>query len=270
MPITGYHICCPICANKRWICQLYEPRSGTRDFLKQYSAVFNTVEGNTTFYGLPSAQTVSNWNVEVRKGFRFCFKVPRTISHEKRLVDAETETEEVFKALSPLGEHLGPFFLLLPPSFGPGSLPELDRYLASLPDKFSYVVEVRHPEFFLGADKELNALLLGHRADRVLYRASGSDVPHPNHALGQHPFVRFMSQPQIEDNIPSLKAWAETVAVWIREGRAPFFFLHHAPDDLHAPRLARLFHDLLAERADVGKMPDWPSQGSEQEQLDLF
>ncbi len=257
-------------ANKRWIGQLYEPGSGSRDFLNQYSAVFNTVEGNTTFYGLPSAQTVSRWKDQACEGFQFCFKFPRTISHEKRLVDAETETEEVFKVLSPLGEHIGPFFLQLSPSFGPGSMPVLDRYLASLPDKFDYVVEVRHPEFFLGADKELNALLLQHKADRVLYRASGSDTLHPNHALGRHPFVRFMSQPLVEDNMTSLEGWAKTVADWIAEGRVPFFFLHHAPDDLHAPRLARLFHGLLSKSVNVGEMPDWPLDRSGQEQLDLF
>jgi len=65
--------------------------------------------------------------------------------------------------------------------------------------------------------------------------------------------------------------WADQVAAWIAEGRTPHLFIH-APDDRHAPFLARQFHDLLGRRVDVGTMPAWPGESdpSEPRQLGLF
>mgnify|MGYP000045947601 CR=1 FL=1 len=53
--------------------------------LHDYASVFNTVEGNTTFYAVPSATTVDRWAEQAPPEFRFAFKAPRAVTHERRL-----------------------------------------------------------------------------------------------------------------------------------------------------------------------------------------
>ena len=49
----------------------------SRDFLSYYSTQFATVEVDSTFYGTPSASTVSSWNDKTPPDFTFAVKVPQ-------------------------------------------------------------------------------------------------------------------------------------------------------------------------------------------------
>lgn len=288
MAIAHYHLGCPIWANKAWVGELFTQDAKAPDFLKQYASVFNTVEGNSTFYGLPSESSVEKWLRDTPEGFRFCFKFPRSISHDRRLQGADAETEAFFQRLAPLQERLGPLFLQLAPSFGPDGLKDLDAYLAGLPDGFHYAVEVRHNVFFEGAEGDLNGLLEQRGVDRAIFDTRGlhgaeardpsttasqrrkPQLPVHPVATGPRPFVRFVAHPVVEENRTLLDSWARIVSRWIGEGRRPFIFTH-APDDFYAPRVARVFHDLLSEARDVGNMPEWPAAKPKQkEQLSLF
>lgn len=279
MALHGYALGCPIWGLKGWVGELFTRDARPADFLRQYSSVFNTVEGNTTFYGVPAPATVARWRDETPPDFRFCFKFPRTISHERRLVGAEAETAHFFDTLAPLGSRLGPFFLQLPPTFAPSNLDTLASYLTALPAGFHYAVEVRHPDFFAAGEAEgaLDTLLAAQGVDRVLFDTRGlraadgndpetreaqrrkPDLPVRFVATGPHPFVRFVAHPEVAANEPWLAEWADVVAAWLREGRHPFIFMH-SPDDFFAPRLARRFHALLAARHPaVGTLPPWPA-----------
>ena len=277
MGIERYFLGCPIWGNRAWVGELFAPEAKQTDFLRQYASVFNTVEGNTTFYGLPTAKTAARWLADTSKGFRFALKFPRAISHGKRLRNAEPETAAFMDLLATLQDRIGPSFLQLPPSFGPMDLPALDEYLVALPAAFHYAVEIRHGLFFAQAEDELNAVLKSHRANRVvfdtrgLHSASTDDragreaqrkkpkVPVRFVATGRFPFVRYVGHPEVRENLPLLAEWAPVVAGWIREGRTPFVFFH-APDDFYAPQLARHFHRLLSRHINVGEMPPWPAE----------
>lgn len=281
MTLARCHLGCPIWSNRDWVGDLYTPNAKSGDFLRQYSAVFDTVEGNNCFYGLPRPGTVARWCAEAAPGFRFCFKFPRLISHERRLRAVEAETVEFLQRLTPLAEagRLGPSFLQLPPSFRPDDLPVLRAYLAALPSAFQYAVEVRHRAFFAKGEEErqLNRLLLELGLDRVMLdsralfaaepveadtRLAQSRKPRlPVHAisLGPRPFIRYIGHPDPEANRPFLAPWLDKLALWLSEGREPYVFMH-TPNNRQAPHLARLFHQLLHARcADVGTLPPWPA-----------
>lgn len=276
MSYKGYHLGCPIWSNKDWVGELFSIDAKQKDFLTQYASVFNTVEGNTTFYGLPTEKTMARWLAETPKGFKFSLKFPRAISHDKRLQNAEAETDAFLHVLNTLKDRIGPSFLQLPPSFGPSDLPRLNDYLSALPYNFPYAVEIRHPAFFAQAEQELNDILTAHNIDRVvfdtraLHNAKLTDpagleaqrkkpkVPVRFIATGKNPFMRFVGHPKVEENLSVLTEWAPVVAQWINEGRTPYIFMH-APDDFYAPQLARHFHDLLGNHIDSGTMPPWPA-----------
>ncbi len=275
MTLQHYHLGCPEWANKDWNGEFFPAKTKASDFLKLYSSVFNTVEGNTTFYALPKAETVQRWKEEAASNFRFCFKFPKTISHQKRLKQAHEETHHFLRWLSPLEERLGPFFLQLPASFGPNEVGILEKYLRSLPNAFRYAVEVRNLQWFDAGPHEtrLNELLWNLQIDRVifdtreLHAAPANDpatekaqqrkpkVPVRFVATSAHPFLRFVGHPDLEKNRNTLALWADQTVQWIEEGRHPYIFIH-TPDDFYAPRLARHFHDLLAARLpDIGNLP---------------
>ena len=60
----------------------FYPR-GTKDELQYYATQFNSIELNTTHYRIPDAGTVRRWREAVGLGFKFCPKLPRSISHER-------------------------------------------------------------------------------------------------------------------------------------------------------------------------------------------
>ena len=285
---------CPVWAHAPWVGSFFTAEARRADFLQQHASVFGTTEGNATFYGLPSVDTVKRWLGEAPEEFRFCFKFPREISHDRQLVGAGEATARFFERLAPLGPRRGPFFLQLPAAFGADRLPALAAYLGSLPADQAYAVEVRHLDFFDRGAKEraLDALLTERGVDRVIFDTRGlfaakvtdelsrdaqrkkPRVPVRFTATGPHPLVRLVGDPVVAANAAILREWAPVVARWMSEGRSPYVFLHH-PDDGHAPALARLFQTILQEiEPRVPPAPLWPAEralrGPATKQLDLF
>lgn len=298
-----YFLGCPMWGNPEWKQSFFARGVRPAQFLSQYSSVFNSVEGNTTFYGLPSESTVKRWRDEAADGFSFCFKFPQRITHGQKLLNAEAETEKFLTAMEPIGEHLGPFLLQLGPEFSPAYLKSLDRFLGALPNQFKYTVEVRHTDFFhdKAADDELSELLKSYKADRVIFdtrplfsarphteavreaQKKKPRVPATSYALGQHPTLRFIGHQDGERSKEYFAPWLRKVAGWIVEGRQPYVFIH-TPDNADAPNLAQDFHHgLQALIKGLDDLPDFPivreasreqsrQQRSEtgEPQLDLF
>lgn len=111
-----------------------------------YSRRFRTVEINSTFYGLPAAQTVSRWRDEAPPGFVYSAKFSRYGSHVRRLREPAALLEKFWDRLAPLGEHLGPVLVQLPPRWGV-DLPRLEAFLRLLPDGALWTVEFRDPSW---------------------------------------------------------------------------------------------------------------------------
>lgn len=290
--LEKYSLGCPIWSNREWVGSLFSEDAKPKDFLRQYSGVFNSVEGNSTFYGLPRAETVQIWKVEASPEFRFSFKFPKTISHQHKLLNAEAETLEFFKTLEPLAENLGVFFLQLPPSFDKTGLKQLGRFLRQLPPDFQYAVELRHPDYFDEGEVEkyLHDVLTHYEVNRVMFdtitlhqlkagdlstqKAQGKKpkVPPRFVTTAQNPFLRFVGSNDVEPNLSRLRIIAKVVAQWIDEGLHPYCFMH-SPNDQLAPELCKAFHQLLGEYLSpeqIGKLPPWPSSEQVDGQLSLF
>lgn len=90
------------------------PEQGTH--LQRYSALLNGVEINSSFYRPHKRQTYVRWAESVADGFRFCVKMPKSVSHERRLRDFEPELDAFLEQCSGLGDRLGCLLLQLPPS----------------------------------------------------------------------------------------------------------------------------------------------------------
>jgi len=282
VPSDGYRLGLPLWGERAWSGSLYTKDARPADFLEQYARVFGAVEGNTTFYSSPSATTVARWREQTPETFKFCFKLPRRITHELELVGAERDTAVFLDLMSPLEDRLGPFHVQLPAGFGPERFDVLRRFVDWLPAEFRYAVEVRHPDFYRAPHADdLDELLGLRRIDRVVMDTRplrSGDMAHPGvvaashrkpdlpvrmRRTGRHGFLRLICHPDPATNAPWFAELAENVANWIASGGAPYVFIHCA-DNAKAPPLAREAHEVMRQAGvPLEPHPAWPGEAHE-------
>ncbi|MCP4597251.1 DUF72 domain-containing protein [Neptuniibacter sp.] len=259
-------------------------RGSNTHVLNAYSKHFSSVEGNTTFYGLPKAETVKLWFRETPEHFRFCFKFPQKITHDNQLRLSSQETTEFLNRLQPLKEKTGLLCIQLPASFSAQELSVLEAYLKTLPKEFSYGIEVRHLDFFdknekekqfnrLLADYSINRIsfdtraLFAHPADDEISLKAKSHKPDlPVHAIStaQYPMIRFITPMDWQWGTTYLDPWLAKAEQWINAGKQPYFFFH-TPDNADAPDLAAYFVNQLQQRIpDICLFAQWESVTTEQ------
>lgn len=84
--------------------------------LERYAAVFRAVEINSSFYRPHRPATYARWAADVPEDFRFSVKMPKAITHERRLTDTGSILERFLAEIAGLGEKLGPVLMQFPPS----------------------------------------------------------------------------------------------------------------------------------------------------------
>ena len=129
---------------KQWIGPFYPHGLPARLHLTYFSQRLNALEMDSTFYGTPTETAVQRWASVIPTGFKICPKMPRAITHEKRLVDAAELTTEFLERMRLLGDRLGPILIQFPPNFTMAEVNALINFLPQLPQDLRYVVEFRH------------------------------------------------------------------------------------------------------------------------------
>jgi uncharacterized protein YecE (DUF72 family) len=228
--------------------------------LRGYSARFSSVELNSTFYALPDQARVETWVAQVPAGFRFCLKVPRSISHGQPGPADFAAFRTVAEAFGPA---LGTCFYQAPPTAGPEALPELRRRLEALGP--GVAVELRHPAWFHGQRLIGRAWAWLHQAGLpvVVTDSPGRrEVLHQS-LVGDSLLVRFLGEEGAPEERQRLRAWAARLPELRASGlRRCQFFLHQQGYD----GLLELADWLEGELAQGLGRPERPSLG----QVPLF
>ena len=130
------------------------PGEGTH--LARYASVFSCVEINSTFHRPHRASTFARWAASVPKSFRFALKMPRTITHDARLVGADSLVEAFLADLEPLGPAADCVLVQLPPKLEL-DMPAAHAFFSHLRGRFtkSIAVEPRHASWFTPAGEGL-------------------------------------------------------------------------------------------------------------------
>ncbi|MQA94385.1 MAG: DUF72 domain-containing protein [Streptosporangiales bacterium] len=232
--------------------------------LAAYASWCDAVEGNTTFYATPDRATVATWAAQTEPDFRFLPKLPREITHVRRLGGGEAELRAFLDAIEPLGSRTHALWVQLPGAFAPGDLGALAAFLHRLPRGHRCAVEVRHPAFFTDprAEAGLERVLAGAGAEWIPFDTTTFFSTPPStdaereawtkkprvarraRALTDRPIVRYLGRDDPERTAEGWRPWVRTVADWLREGHSPTVFIH-TPDNADAPVLARRFHDAV-------------------------
>ena len=131
---------------KEWIGPFYS--KGDKSMLRAYGKVFKTTEINTTFYRYPTKEMVMGWARYSPSDFVFSAKLPKLITHKKKL-DLEAGVEEDLEKFCEtmrillLDGKLACLLIQLPPKYE-YDIDHLESFFKILPLDFKFAVEFRN------------------------------------------------------------------------------------------------------------------------------
>ena len=200
---------------KEWVGPFYLKEKGMFSY---YARFFNTVEINSTFYRYPSKSTIYGLNRVSPKGFIFSAKLPRLITHEKRLDPEENIKRDLMRfleLLEPLNAagKLGCILVQLPPKFKFNrDLERLEGFVEMIPDDYEFAVEFRDPSWL--RDETWKIL----RSHNVAYCVVDEPAVPPEihltasftyfrwHGRGRRPWYNYRySEDELREWVPRLK-----------------------------------------------------------------
>jgi uncharacterized protein YecE (DUF72 family) len=163
--------------------------------LARYATRFPVAEINSSFHRPHQRSLYEKWAAAVPPGFRFCAKLPKTITHERRLVDCEALLGEFLAQAGGLGDKLACLLVQLPPSFA------FDAALAApflqlLRARFAgaLALEPRHASWFT---HEADALLREMQVARVLADPVRHDSGRSPGGWPQRVYLRLHGTPRV-------------------------------------------------------------------------
>src|ERR1700691_887230 len=221
------HVGCAMWSYAPWQGRYLPHPLPPRERLQAYATWCNAVEGNTTFYAIPSLDSVRSWAEQTSPGFRFLLKLPREITHERRLTNVTDPVRGFLAAIEPLGPRARALWIQLRPSFSPADVGTLAAFLRRLARERRRAVEVRHRAFFESPQAERNVekvlgdvgaewvpfdttVLFGKpptsEAEREA-QAKKTRVPRRSRALTGYPVVRYIGRDDPELTAAGWRPW---------------------------------------------------------------
>jgi uncharacterized protein YecE (DUF72 family) len=233
----------PVWNNLAWRGSLYAPKTPQKDFLKSYVTQLNCIELNVTHYQIPSAATVLRWRqtASANPDFEFCPKIYKGISHVRNLAQASELTQIFCERLSGLENHLGLFFLQLPPHFSVEKAEILAHFIEKFPKGFPWAIEFRHPSWFL---KDVpTAELIFNLMEKKGVSMVQTDVAGRRDVLSLRlttPILvlRLVGNGLHPTDYVRAQHWIERLKSWKKQGLQKAYFWLHQPDSLREPEFA--------------------------------
>ena len=143
---------------KDWTGGFYPAEMSARNYLAYYSRIFNAVEIDSTFYGIPREETVRRWAAISPTSFQFCLKTPNAITHDLKLVGASGLMSQFIDTVGLLEEKLGVILIQFPPSFSADQIGVLEEFLSRLPADIRFAVEIRDRSWYTASAQLISML----------------------------------------------------------------------------------------------------------------
>lgn len=169
------------------------PAAGSQ--LERYAARLSIVEINSSFHKPHRRETYERWARSVPDHFCFSAKLPRAVTHERRLEACDDLVDNFLDQIGGLGTKLSVLLVQLPPSlqFEPRAVENFFAVLRAKTDR-RLVCEPRHPSWF---EPEAETLLSRFHVGRVA--ADPASVPAAAMPGGwrELAYFRFHGEPRI-------------------------------------------------------------------------
>ena len=236
---------------KDWLGNFYPDNCQAKDYLKLYATNFNTVEIDSTFYGVPRKSTVEGWYKTAPDGFKFAPKLPQDITHKSDLIGIENTLSSFISAISLLKEKLGPILIQFPYSFTPQTGSNLGRFIDGLPSGFDFVIEIRNRKWLgenfydMLRNRSIGLALLDHPwmpkiqvvTSKILYIRF----------LGDRNKIPDNFSYEREDKIGELTEWQRILAA-LEEKVDDFYGYFNNHYSGHSPSTAKRFLEMIQTR----------------------
>ena len=220
-----------------WKGTFYPADLSAAKMLPYYSARFETVEINATFYRMPTAKTLAGWDAATPAGFVLALKAPQRITHFARLRGIDDPLRFFCDVALTLGPKLGPLLFQLPPNFKKDT-DRLAETLFLLPPDLRCAFEFRHESWL--ADDVYDLL---RRRNAALCIADGEAMSTPLVATADFGYLRLRDEGYTDAD---LGRWAETISGLGERWREAFVYFKHEEAGT-GPAFARRLTELLGE-----------------------
>lgn len=148
MKMGNIYIGCSSYATTSWQPLFFPEGLPRKQWFDYYCQYFNTYEINFTFYRFPTVKSLESWYDKTPDDFVFSIKVPKTITHIKRIENCKEEIDKFYNvAQQGLKDKLGCVLFQLPPSFSYAT-ERLENIIINLNPKFTNIVEFRHESWW--------------------------------------------------------------------------------------------------------------------------
>ena len=129
---------------RHWVDRFYPAGLNSAAWLGYYAREFACVEINSSFYRLPSPETIGQWRAQTPEGFVFALKASRYITHMKKLRDCAQPLTALMDLARCLGDRLAAVLFQLPPRWRV-NVERLAGFLDLLPRDLHCAIEFRDP-----------------------------------------------------------------------------------------------------------------------------
>ena len=221
---------------KEWVGEFYPDKTPSKAMLANYATRLAAVEINNTFYRMPTAAASQAWRAQVPDSFRFAIKVPRRISHIKRLRACGEELRILSAALADLAPCLGSLLVQLPPHARCDEA-ALTAFLKEVPDETRVAFEFRNESWLVPT-----VFKLLESRNAALVQSESDETFEPLPWTADWAYLRLR---RVVYTAEDLHRWLDRIAAsGVTE--AQVFFKHE--DGATGPKLAAQLLAMAAER----------------------
>ena len=187
--------------------------------LARYATRFPVAEINSSFHRPHQRSLYEKWAAAVPAHFRFSAKLPKTITHERRLVGCADLLDAFFEQAGGLGDKLACVLVQLPPSFAfEASVAAAFLELLRSRHAGAVALEPRHASWFT---PEADALLCAQRIARVLADPVRHEAGRVPGGWPQRVYLRLRGAPRVyysSYEAPLLQSLAQRLLLAQAEG----------------------------------------------------
>jgi len=207
--------------------------------LSYYVREFQTVELNSSFYRWPAVSAFKSWQQRLPEGFLLSVKMPRHLTHTKRLFEPERWLERIKICWHELGAKRAVLLVQLSPKFE-FDYERLHYFLSLIPPWMHLAIEFRHPSWH---QESVFQLLEEYGVAYCVM--SGAGLPCVLRATAPFVYVRLHgpdNQHLYGGRYPEegLQWWANRIREWEGQGKDVYAYLNNDGEGHAVYNAARL------------------------------
>ena len=213
---------------RHWSGIFYPAEIRPARYLEYYLTRFDCVELNSSFYRLPGDSTVRGWMQRTPESFRFCPKLSRFITHQKRLADSREAMMRFFQIFQEMRTRLGPVLIQLPPGlkYDRELVVDFVNALSETGQGYRFAFEVRHSSWI----RDEFFQLLSQSGISFVMADSGDRFPYHEVVTSGFVYLRFHGPSKLyasdyDDSL--LYPYAEKVHGWLNKGLDVWAFFNN-------------------------------------------